>query len=707
MTQHNNQNRPAHPAGRNNNSSSRNRAGALAQNGLNGGGNASAEVHAPFNFVPLANWVLTPEWDAQASQDKPFADGVSGTLDIEIIARTPLLVGEEQIKPQGNQPGQVRFNKLPDKRYAIPGTSLRGMLRNVLEIATFSRMRFVDDQRFSIRDLNNKEVYGKKLTEEVRSRVYKPQSHSGWLRFENGCWYLYPCTYARVEQTLIDAYAGTTIGDNRQVAEGKYKQILLDGKTLSVKYQAGAEIEQTGHSCGTLIYSKVTSLKSGNSGYLVVTGQPIARQYNNVTKLYTKNTRIKHMEFVFAPPTEKKIGLDDRVMQDFLFIHRNTDPKKSNEWDYLKKNNKELFPECGIPVFYLLCEECKSVRAMGLAQMFKLAYTNSVHDMIKHTDKTYTSDDWDFVETLFGHVSDKLEQTNKGRVSLGYAVCTTGEVEPVPQQATILSSPKPSYYPNYVKQYANAKNKVIDYKTYMDADAEISGWKRYPVRPKFGNLIPQGKADQAGNDMKVVLNPLPMGTKFTGKLRFHNLKPQELGALIWALEWGGDKIKCHALGMGKPFGFGQVSIEIDGGHIIPNDIKKNVIDTKENTVELDKYRSCFVDYMEKQYALQLNLNQTNSSAPRESKSTAWSESVQMKQLLAMADPSNANGKKLEYMKLGRGNDNEFVTAKNNKYALPLYDESSCLAQETASQKTPDEESRWEKASIRFNGKTGH
>jgi CRISPR-associated protein (TIGR03986 family) len=597
---------------------------------LNSGSNG---VHAPFNFVPLSKRILNPDWSALVSQDKPLSDGICGILNIEITAKTPLLVGDEKIKESGKE-GKVHFNRLPNGRYAIPGTSLRGMLRSVLEIATFSGMKIVENQRFSVRDLQNPDLYGNKMSEKVGD-AWKSKSLSGWLCFKDGKWNLYRCNHSRIDFSEIKISGNSPLLDksNRCISKEKYN--LLRKKFQDMKFPFRKEEEKShNHSKGRKLYYSKAFFGGQNNGYLVVTGQPGPQ---------------KHMEFIFEPPMEL-LDLPEQVLQDFLFIHKDT-----NEWKYLSKESP--FPkEVGIPVFYL--SDGGKIAAMGLAQMFKLAYTYSTHDMIKHTYKDL-GESLDFVETLFGRVSNTLEETIKGRVSFGDAE-SCSSMDPLRQNPTILSSPKPSYYPIYLKQVEKEKTGGCEtYKTYMDPDAEISGWKRYPVRKSPFGLAPEGKAAKNGNDAKVILNPLPSGTIFNGKIRFHNLKPEELGAIIWGLEWGGDPTKCHSLGMGKPFGFGSISVKIKDSHLIPN-----CIDAK--TQDVYGYRKVFVDYMEQEYSKWLGAsNNTDPDVSRD-----WLNTPQMKQLLAMADPENSKSKNLTYMKLK--DNNEFIKCKGKKEILKLY-----------------------------------
>ena len=48
-------------------------------------------VHAPFRFAPINRWVHFPAWADLVSHDVPFKDGLSGEIDLEIRAETPLL----------------------------------------------------------------------------------------------------------------------------------------------------------------------------------------------------------------------------------------------------------------------------------------------------------------------------------------------------------------------------------------------------------------------------------------------------------------------------------------------------------------------------------------------------------------------------------------------------------------------------------------
>ena len=92
---------------------------------------------------------------------------------------------------------------------------------------------------------------------------------------------------------------------------------------------------------------------------------------------------------------------------------------------------------------------------------------------------------------------------------------------------TVLGGPKPSFYPNYMEQ----PNSGGQYQTFMDSDCRVRGWKRYPVRPIGDISTPKGVTDKV--DTKLI--PLKEKAKFTFRVKLHNLKPVELGAVAWAL----------------------------------------------------------------------------------------------------------------------------------------------------------------------------
>lgn len=514
-------------------------------------------IPSPYNFVPLSDKIYFPDWSEQVTHDIPFSNAISGELEIQVTSKTPIYIRnggtfpEETIERNNSPEYQEFFRLTPDGNYAIPGTSFKGMLRRIIEILSYSKMSLVDDKRYSVRDLTNKnrELYTSHMTETVGNKVFRSRAKAAWLHWDktDDTWYLIPCEYARVEQTDLERYYAVqrknaiSIGTTKQNARDKYNDWNI---SLDIQCKVDATPTNYRHTCGELQYRKVQSLGSGTTqGTIVFTGQPGPRS----------NRSAKHMEFVFfnSHPTQR-ISIDSTLRKEFEFIHSNDRGEPNTEWDYWKP-----MLETGVPVFYL--EKKSKLASFGLAMMYRLPYENSIHETIVHTNPDHiSSTKHDMAELLFGYITKG--NALKGRVQVGHLVAQ-GNIRPLPNRRTVLGSPKPTYYPNYIEQEHDAQGKLkgASYKTFMDKDARIRGWKDYPRR---GDNFTPNPPRATTQSVETAFTPLPAETLFKGKIRFHNLKPEELGALVWAITWGGNSNLCHGIGMAKPYGYGSIHVAI-------------------------------------------------------------------------------------------------------------------------------------------------
>lgn len=580
-------------------------------------------ITSAYNFVPLSETIVFPNWANEVSHDRPFPDGVSGILELTIKNHSPLLVGTKDGR-------NVKPFLLPDGTAAIPGSSLRGMIRNVLEIAGYGKMRLVDDKRYGVRDLQAN-FYKKQLTQDSGQNRYIPQSRAGWLVFDNGRWTITPCDMARVERSLLQSYYGGEWINiaKRPDSKEKYLAWLRVNKPLAVSFDK-EDMKFHPHRGGRiqLQYSKVRAIGSGKEqGSLVFTGQPGPQ---------------KHMEFIFFnEQTSQCFTVPENVMRDFLHIYQDSD-----HWGYLKKEAVKLFPQGRIPVFYLT--EGGKISSLGLSQMYRLAYRQSVGELVDRVNgKHRQNNEPDLAELIFGSV-DENDGTGslKGRVSFSHAVCQTQPPYQQEKCEAILSSPKPTYYPNYIVQNEQ-EGRLTDkqHRTYMDPEARIRGWKRYPV--KTAMTVPPLDADQRASGAWNTLYPIKDDLCFNAKLRFHNLRPVELGAVAWCLDWGNNPKLRHSIGMGKPFGFGQISISLDKEALIP-------CNKPGTNIALAACIDQFIAYMDSE------LGQN------------WLESEAIQHLLAMAMPDNPERQLNKLIPLDLGQVNQFVTAKKSSLVLKKY-----------------------------------
>jgi CRISPR-associated protein (TIGR03986 family) len=565
-----------------------------AQGGRPTGGHQQAPsldtITAPYNFVPLSSKVFLPNWADQVSHDLPFKDSICGELTCELVTDTPVYVrngGKWEHNDVMTNPEAQSFFRV-GKQIMIPGTSIKGMLGNVIEIASFGKMNKVDNHRYSIRDLQNRSAYLNKM-KEVRS---------GWLcrNPEDEGWSIIPCEYALISHTLLQNEAIK----KAQKSLSKYETWGWNKLQVNFRYKNGSP------------NNRVTSLGDGQPGTLVFTGQPKA---NTGGKFDKKN------EFIFFDANEKRlIPVSSAIQKDINFLY--TNPNTGKPYDEWKHWSTHLEKGKRVPIFYQM--NGNQLGTFGFTRMYRLPYANSVSQTIEHSSKKHGSTKPDLAETIFGFVNGS-DSALKGRVSISAAVAT--KVEHGKPIQPVFGAPKPSFYPNYLVQ----PDPKRQYTTFMDDDCYIRGWKRYPVRQLQAVLPPPEGTDNVATR----LIPLKEGACFTFSIKLHNLKPVELGALVWALTWGGNPKLRHSLGMGKAMGFGVVGISI----------KSADIDWQTAMQEFEK------------------LMQQEAGGN-------WLGTAQMEQLLAMANPASMpQCGVLKHLHLAPGAGNEFVNAKKARLAL--------------------------------------
>lgn len=501
-------------------------------------------IRAPFNFVPVSDKVFFPDWADQISHDIPFSDGVSGTINLKITAESPIFVRNGHTEKDSEE-AKNSFSNI-DGQYFIPGTSLKGAIRNVLEIMSFGKMNINKNAKFAQREWDNEKLYPLK----------KKQSEffCGWLKRTGENYKIIDCGKPfRIGQTRIDEWIGEDIFRSVFSKDSKINinsDIKVNGrtydpKTAEYKYHLIGQRKLTGLSfmlddefCNEYKDNRLKVSSTGDiKGTIVLTGQPDKWMWPRPKKL-TPGAG-KFYEFVFEEKICGEIILSEAEFNHFKFIY-----SESTEWSRIKK---EIDTEKGIPIFFR--KENKKLKDFGIAYLFKLPYNYSAYDTLSPSHKVTES--LDFAECIFGTVIK--DRGLKGRVQIGNAISTLNAVHD--ELIFTMGSPKASYYPIYIKQKDGKKGIVGNYSTYNDS--QIKGWKRYQIREQI-----QGNKQEYNETLDTKLIPLKKGAQFESKITFHNLKPIELAALISALTFHKTEGCFHQLGQGKPFGLGKTKIEL-------------------------------------------------------------------------------------------------------------------------------------------------
>ena len=468
------------------------------------------KITSPYNFVPLNQQVFYPDWAEQASQDLPFKDGLDVSLDIKLTNVSPLFTRN------GSKDGKDTFSshiigENGKRQYFIPATTIKGMLREIVEIMTFGKMQEGKDYQnryFGYRDVARQA--GNELNAEYMRKVSKGKP--GWLYKEGENYYFAPCS-----------------GELEKIAKDELKQ-------LYPSYQSDPSIWKSNISVGKNgIYPSYPEIeKNGNYYRIVCTGKFGKKQH----------------ELLFPSAEDEPILIQKESIEAFTTMYDATpgfsDAKDGESCFLSALENGEK-----IPVFHLRLEEGKET--LGFSRMFKLPFKYNVKQQVEVLQKADINRP-DFAETLFGYTGK--ETSLKGRVQISHAFME-GEVvdSELIEEKGILGSPKASYYPIYLKQHHSP------YKTY-DENEGIAGRKLYRVHTK-DTTIPLPLNENNPN-VESSFKTIPQGQNFHFRITMHNVKEVELGAVLAALTFNHTTGVYFNIGMAKSFGFGKCEIEENG-----------------------------------------------------------------------------------------------------------------------------------------------
>lgn len=611
-------------------------------------------IKAPFNFVPLPDRVIFPEWASQISHDVPFSDGISGSIKLQLTALTPIFVrnGHSCCDKESGGENFDTFSRIGD-HFFLPGTTVKGAVRNILEILSFGKMRLDKNARFAQREWDNTTLYPMK---EEQGNV-----RCGWLKLkEDGSCEIIDCGRPlRIGHDRIDEYfesrvfedefskiPGRNLNEERQIGDE-----MIDPKTAYYKYRL---IERMGsiEDLKDLTFSqdkaRATRYNSSRmqvdfdgdiSGTIVLTGQPDLWR-NPRPKTLTRDAG-KFYEFIFKTPDRysSRYELTADEFNQYKFIYAD-----SPDWKYA---NEKLLPITGIPVFFRVDERNnRKIKDWGLAFLYKLPYVNTPYGTLPPDHK---KENHDMAECIFGYTGK--ESSLKGRVQFSPFMSHTATLDSKSYRL-VLNGPKASYYPIYINQQGRGNRGIITstYRTYNDG--VINGWKRYLHRNGTWERI------SGSDNVDTYIRPIKAGAIFEGTVRFHNLRPEEIGALLSAITFHGNETDCHhQIGMAKPYGYGKLKVEV-------TDVEFHSVGAIENNMLSDSkgYMAIFEKYMTDKIGV------------------GWIMTPTVKELLTISKFDVPNSDDFKYMVLDMTGHNEFNDAKGGrgqqgtKYYLQRYSE---------------------------------
>lgn len=520
---------------------------------------------------------------------------LSGYIKLNIQTLTPCFVGWKE--------NDSTFFSPADKP-VIPGSTLRGALKNIFKIVTCSRLRYgiddddVNDDVLYYRTLADKdscirEMYSKEIPDQVEGtgRNVKKIYKAGFLIHlsKENKYAICESTYSvEKDEDMVNENSGTI--DANDVPPG------------SVKW----DVKKQSATCFTGPMKK-------KKHYTIHTSPCWNTRYelsDEIVNTY-KNDRNRH---------EKMNILDSKC-------HLVLNGDKASDFTGI--------PDCDLvaPCFYKI--QNGVVTHFGFGRNHRIPYKNSIasHFPMMLSDKKKI----DFSDGIFGN-----KDLWSSRIFFEDAALANDKNVNYQDKDWMkpLLEPKPTSYQLYLNQEGTTEEKKNNWNT---QGVFIRGYKMYWHQKDSKNswhFETNAHAEEVSASVTQMIRPLSSGNSFIGKIRFERLSKVELGALLKVCTIAGDKV-CFKIGKGKALGMGSIdvvpSLYIVDENAENNSYKKIFSSSGEWEVADKKPMDSFAEYIN-----EFDMYLANNVTYRESNTLRDAYAKSMKELRVLLDWNNVN-----------------------------------------------------------------
>jgi CRISPR-associated protein (TIGR03986 family) len=574
--------------------------------------------------------------------------GLTGRIECELEAVTPIFISDSEfVKEDKDNPEHKSYrffrliNENEEKEFAIPSTSLKGMLRSVFEAATNSCFSVFEGEKRLSNHFNPRDA--KKL---VPGRLEEDESGKWRLRLLPGATRYNPngpggndCLYAAWIKIYEPMRESATERQNPNTPYAKRANIVLS-KGIKHGDRCFAVLNMMVHPAKRNKYGKISGkFYFWNVKAIAKTKEELPKPQTNNEKieegcfcLNFQNIESKHDERFFFRDinnnsVSKIVEIDDNLIEKYqALIKYYKERHKENIEQIRKKGGNPSILEGDRPAYSrFILEDTKNLngelvyamlggQAPNLHIIFvaplsvpRVAYDKLIGELLPK-DYLHPCSDYNNLCPacrIFGWVhqnppKDEKKVAYAGRVKISHAMIiqNTGTIE---LPLAILSTPKPTTTFFYL-----LKNGLPDPEVTYDTDgAELRGRKFYRHQEKAEEQEYKRVNNLKDSQNRTVRDALEPGAKFSFTIEFENLSPVELGALLWTIEL--EEGMHHKLGLAKPLGFGSVNLSIKNEDIKCLDLKKRYNSFTNfgwGTINVQKKKQCmtlFKEGMRKKY----------------------------------------------------------------------------------------------------------
>ena len=534
----------------------------------------------PYNFVSLGE-------SSKAERHEVTKGKFSGKIKCSLKNLTPLFIGGNEDKERTLVEEVEECHETKDgkecykvTKYMIPASTIKGELRNIIEVLTRSCIKNVEDERLIYRA-------GAFKLKEKKFGIIKT--------LPNG-----------KNDGIIEG--ADVIRIERELAISKVKSLKkIGGKNNTKDYEGFYEIYVN--------KNKVNNYKANPESYKYDKKIDEEKDYEilidriagcmekSILWIGTEFPRRKKGEKL---PTYAKILVPNKKRYKFsaeeyndlkILIEERNNSKKPLYVDEIKKDDPIIF------------KVDRNDRAINLvfSEIPRLRYKCSPLDLIPEKFKPcINKEKLCFACRVFGTIGDnsKSKENNNDSKNESFAISSRifitdalsldtrdEKKEKELDRLRSLGEPHPTLlgfylkYGDYDKRYDKGKYEIRGRKFYWHHTKKIEAGKNWE---NYRNSIETKNHDNT-NSKIYFLEPLQ---KFEFEIDFKDLTEKELGILLYSIEVEEGK-SLHKLGKAKAYGFGSCEIKID----------KCLIETEKKYIFFDKNDS-FKEYSKEEYTTQ-------------------------------------------------------------------------------------------------------
>lgn len=585
----------------------------------------------PYHFVPVTRQNPSPEQNLEVtdfdkrklknySHAKYHADTLSGRIICKLTTEKEIFVGAAQTRLNPKEVAIAEHFELEGKP-AIPASSLRGLLSSLVESASHSALRVLDDRVLSVRQEVEEALSAIGMvvcqTNEQGEKFYRlnpltlpKEFHHDLFR---GLSPLRIYLSDKNHSSLLKNNTSFNI-DSPQYFYANLHSIVKPKKDVPILTFSELKKlpidEQRHHTRGIL---RILGTK-GRKDMADTKEYDLFIPYSDTKEKQTNNRKalipilpeaIERFEQLADERTE---ATKDESALDILPYHplgtlrnSNSDPNdhrlrlKTGDLVYFKpaldKNGKVVITDISFSSVWRTRIETKERVSASVHHFFKqinpeLLPFNDGRNLITPA------------ELLFGFVQkDTRASSDKGRalagrVNVSFGILSPEQSTPYYQNKVVLKSllsPKPPCPITYFKESAQGEECIT--KRTLDPTKHVpQGRKMYLHAHQDNGEQPWKTVDSEKNkSLKTAIRPLKPKRIFYFHLDFYNLSRWELGLLFYALR-PTDAFR-HKLGMGKAIGLGTVRIDPIGLFLI--DRKERY--SRDDIFNSRRYHQIFVE----------------------------------------------------------------------------------------------------------------